>query len=83
MIKEAIITVAIGALIPTGIYLGDSRYITQNMYQQSVNQARIWQLIDQINAIKDEAAYQHRDLTDYEKMRIRQLEVEKAKLETG
>ena len=81
MLKEAIIGTIIAGASGTAIYMADTRYVRQDTYQQAVSQQRVWQLIDQINAIKDEAAYQGRELTDYEKVRIRQLEAEKEKLQ--
>ena len=81
MIKETILGALIAGASGTAIYLADTRYVKISSYQQAVTQQREWQLIDQINAIKDRASYEHRELTDYEKTRIRQLEAEKEKLQ--
>ena len=81
MIKEAIIGVIIAGAGGSAVYLGDSRYIQIAAYEQAVQQQRVYQLIDQIQDIRDRAAYEHRALTEYEANRIQQLEAEIRKLE--
>jgi membrane protein involved in colicin uptake len=80
MIKEAIIGTLIAGASGTAIYLADTRYVRQDTYQQAVTQQRVWQLIDQIQVIRDRAAFEQRELSSYEQTRIRQLEAEKEKL---
>lgn len=80
MIKEAIIGTLIAGASGTAIYLADARYVRQDTYQQAVTQQRVWQLIDQIQVIRDRAAFEQRELSSYEQTRIRQLEAEKEKL---
>lgn len=80
MIKEAVIGVLIAGAGGSAVYLGDSRYIQISSYEQAVQQQREYQLIDQIQDIRDRAAYEHRALTDYEANRILQLEAEIRKL---
>lgn len=50
----------------------DILYVRQDVYQQTENQKRIWQLEDRIAAIKSRAA--SRPLTPDESARIKQLQ---------
>ena len=81
MIKEIILTTVIAGAGGAAIYLGDTRWIQIASYEQAVQQQRKYQLIDQIQDIRDRAAYEHRALTDYEANRIKSLEAEIRKLQ--
>ena len=80
MIKEMVLGSIIAGAGGAAIYFGDTRYVMQSSYEQATQQQRVYQLIDQIQDIKDRAAYEHRALTDYESNRIQQLEAEIRKM---
>jgi peptidoglycan hydrolase CwlO-like protein len=56
----------------------DTRYVRQDVYQQSVEQQRIWDLQDKISVIQERA--QDRGLTTSEKQRIKDLQQKIEKL---
>lgn len=81
MIRDAIIGTAIAAMIPTGIYVADARYVSQQSFTQAIHQQRAWTLQDQIQAIRDNALYQNRQLSEHELSKIQQLETEIKRLQ--
>ena len=53
-------------------HIADSIYVRQDVYRQTENQKRTWQLEDRIDEIKARA--RGRDLTPEEKERIKQIQ---------
>lgn len=70
MIKEAIITVLIGGAGTGALYVGDTRYVKQETFENAVKQQRSWELQDRIDRIRGKARYESRDLTPLEQQEI-------------
>lgn len=54
--------------------VADTIYVRQDTYQQAQTQNRIWQLEDRIQAIINRAAREGRDLTQFEREQIQQIQ---------
>jgi hypothetical protein len=74
MIKEAIITVLIGGAGTGALYVGDTRYVKQETFENAVKQQRSWELQDRIDRIRGKAKYEDRDLTPFEEQEINNLQ---------
>ena len=83
MIKEIVLTALIGGAGGAAIYLGDTRYVMQSSYEQSVQQRRAWELQDKIDEVNGRVQYEGRKTTPYEKQQILNWEQQIRRLQGG